>query len=452
MLATKIASLLPAIPGLLIPDPEMNSMTQDLLPPVDQEAEQGFDPYLLRMLGLDRTARALDLEDTVLEQMRHAELEATIRLPGARSDGSAAGLSALACLYAPAAGSILELAIGPDTHLNQVRASAFLNDLSCALLGLGWRGGAAGLILDSSQYPERETRRLLRRWCEALQRTVPGGCALSSVHGGNRAIQGWLGQDLRQFTSPSGAAARQAETQPERRGRWIAELVRAFAGDVEVRTCAIQGAAGLGMAVARALSTGVSRRKAGAASRLPEALLASGGVQVVMMSDSSGAVRNQEGMELGRLEAHLTHEQVLFGYPGGEHARSDDLPGCECDLLVLQSPMQITTRNADQVRARLVVECVPDCVSQDAKTRLAASGVEIVPELLVRCGPILLAAAESQAYLMRESRVGALLRQRAVQLRDEIAERALAWKTTLSHAALMLAIERRAAQLRRAGL
>ena len=427
-------------------------MKQDFLPPVDQEAEQGFDPYLLRMLELDRIARVLDLENAVLEQMRHAELEATIRLPGARSDGSAAGLSALTCLYAPAAGSIIELVIGADTHLNQVRASAFLNDLSCALLGLGWRGGAAGLIFDSSQYPERETRRLLRRYCEAMQRIVPDGCALSSMHGGNRAIQGWLGQDLRQFTSPSGAAARLGETQPERLGKWIAELVHAFARDAEVRSCAIQGAAGWGMATARALSAGAAKRKTGGASKLPEALVASGGVQAVMMSDSSGAVRNQDGLDLERLEAHLAHQQVLFGYTGGEHAHTADLPQCECDLLVLQSPMQITTRNADQVRARMIVECAPDCVSQEAKAHLAASGVEIIPELLVRCGPILLAVAESQPYAMRESRLAALLRQRAAQLRGEIAERAAVWKTSLSHAALMLAVERRADQIRRAGL
>ena len=171
-----------------------------------------------------------------------------------------------------------------------------------------------------------------------------------------------------------------------------------------------------------------------------------------MMSDSSGAVRNQDGLDLGRLEAHLARQQVLFGYTGGEHAHTADLPGCECDLLVLQSPMQITARNAGQVRARIIVECAPDCVSQEAKAHLAASGVEIIPELLVRCGPILLAAAESQPYAMRTSRLDALLRQRAVQLRGEIAERASAWKTSLSHATLMLAVERRADQIRRAGL
>jgi len=48
----------------------MNQET--LLPQIDQDAEQGFDPHLLQMVELERTARAIDVEDAILEQMRHA--------------------------------------------------------------------------------------------------------------------------------------------------------------------------------------------------------------------------------------------------------------------------------------------------------------------------------------------------------------------------------------------
>jgi glutamate dehydrogenase (NAD(P)+) len=446
----------------------MNIMSQrELLPPVDQDAEQAFDPYLLRLVELERAARALDLEDPVLEQMRHAELEATIHLPGGRADGAAAGLTALQCLCAPSSPAIVEFAIAPDAYLNQVRASALLNDLSCALLRLNWRGGGAGLIFDASQYSERETRRLLRRYGEAVQRILPDCFAVSRIYGGNSAIHGWLGNDLRQFSSRFGVAVPQAEAQWERLGRWIAELTRAFAayvpagantalagepGHIEIRTCAIQGCAGLGMAAARALSGTTARREAETGSKSLLARFASRGAQVVMMSDSSGAVFNEAGLDLARLEAHVAREQVLFGYSGGEHAYGADLPLCECDLLVLQAPMQVTARNADGVRAKMVVECVPDGASYDAKTRLAANGVEVIPEVLVRCGPVLLAAADSQAWALPESRLPALLRQSARQLRAELAESARAWNTSLARAALMLAVERRATQIRRAGL
>ena len=90
----------------------MNQET--LLPQIDQDAEQGFEPHLLQMVELERIARAIDVEDAILEQMRHAELELTIHLPASRSDGVAANISALQCLYSHSSGCITELAIGPD--------------------------------------------------------------------------------------------------------------------------------------------------------------------------------------------------------------------------------------------------------------------------------------------------------------------------------------------------
>ena len=53
---------------------------------------------------------------------------------------------------------------------------------------------------------------------------------------------------------------------------------------------------------------------------------------------------------------------------------------------------------------------------------------------------------------LSHSRLPALLRQSARQLRAELAESARAWNTSLARAALMLAVERRATQIRRAGL
>jgi glutamate dehydrogenase/leucine dehydrogenase len=342
-----------------------------------------------------------------------------------------------------------------------VRAAAFLNDLCCALLRLNWRGAAAGLTFDPTQYPERETRRLLRRYAEAAQRILPGCFSVSRIYGGNPAIHGWLGNDLRPFGR--GAAVDHVDMQWERLGRWIAELTRVFADSIqgkadsasagssgygEIRTCAIQGCAGLGMATARALSAAPG----GTTSKSHGTLFASGSAQVIMMSDSSGAVLNEAGLDLARLQAHLARERVLFGYAGGEHAYGADLPRCQCDLLILQAPMQITAGNVDAVRARMIVECVPDGVSYEAKARLASQGVEIIPELLVRCGPVLLAAAGSQTFAMPEARTRALLRQYARRLRTQVAEAASDWSTSPSRAAFMLAVERRAAQLRRAGL
>jgi hypothetical protein len=253
----------------------MNQET--LLPQIDQDAEQGFDSHLLHMVELERIARAIDVEDAILEQMRHAELELTIHLPASRDDGAAANISALQCLYSHSSGCITELTIGPDVFLNQVRAAAYANDLSCALLGLALRGGAAGIICDLSQYSEREMRQWFHSYCQRLRATLPSFLGFSRVYGGNRAIHDWLGHDLEGVGNGFGAV-RQAESQWTLLARWITELIAA-AGQPGLRTYAIQGCTGLGLAVARTVSG------YGAA-----ALSGNTGAKVIMMSDASGAI------------------------------------------------------------------------------------------------------------------------------------------------------------------
>jgi len=410
-------------------------MTQEaLLPQIDQDAEQGFDPHLLQMVELERIARAIDVEDFVLEQIRHAELELTVHLPAARSDGAAANISTLQCLYSHSSSCITELAIGADVFLNQVRASALANDLSCALLGLALRGGAAGIICDLSQYSERETRRLFRNYCQRLRATLPSFFGFSRVYGGNRTIHGWLARDLEGMASRFGAV-RQVESQWMLQANWIAELIAATPKPVP-RTYAIQGCAGLGMAIARAVSGRAS------------APFTSTGAKVIMMADASGAIWNEAGVDIARLESHIQREQMLFGYAGAEQAYSAELSRCACDVLVLQAPMQVTAATASRVQAKLIVECAPDCVSHAAKAELAARGMVVIPEVLVRSGLVLLSAADSGALPFAESRTRALLRRSAKKLMAEIRRSAEIWKTDLARAALSLAIERRASQLR----
>ena len=408
---------------------------ETLLPQIDQDAEQGFDPHLLLMTEMERMARAIDVEDVILEQMRHAEMELTLHLTALRSDGAAATISAMQCLYSHSSGCI-ELAIGPDIFLNQVRASAFANDLSCALLGLAMRGGAAGILCDLSQFSEPETRRLFRRYCQRLRATLPSSFGVSRVYGGNPAIHGWLDYDLN--TGSHVGALRHTESQWALLAHWIAALIAA-SGQPEPRTYAIQGGAGLGLEMARAVS-GNGRSASSVRAR------------IIMMSDASGAILNNSGVDVAQLESHIQRERMLFGYPEAEHAYSAELSQCPCDVLVLQAPMQVTASSAGRVQAKLIVECVPDCVSPTAKANLARRGIVVIPEVLVRSGLVLLSAADSALLPLAEARLRALLRRNAKKLMVEIRHSAEVSKTDLARAAFSLAIERRANQIRRAAM
>ena len=138
--------------------------------------------------------------------------------------------------------------------------------------------------------------------------------------------------------------------------------------------------------------------------------------------------------------------------PKLEHAYSADLSKCASDVLVLQTPMQITVANTGQVQAKLIVECVP---------RSGFAGKSGVGQQR-RCGdsrgagsPRTSAAVgcRTPVWYRLPSRVSApCLRRTAGKLMPEIRRSAAIWKTDLSRAVLSLAIERRANQIRRAAM
>ena len=190
---------------------------RDLLPRIDRDAGPAYDPHLLRMVELERVTRVLDVEDLIIEQMRHAEFETTFHMPGTRSDGAAGTICALQSLYSQSFPCIAEFSIGPEVFLNQIRASAFSNDLACALLGIDARGGAAGIICDLAQFSEREVHRLIHRYCESLRSTVKHPVCFSRITGANGAIHGWLNTNLRTWGNGLQVpAARLADNQFQR--------------------------------------------------------------------------------------------------------------------------------------------------------------------------------------------------------------------------------------------
>ena len=288
-------------------------MTQaTLLPRTDQDAEQAFDPHLFHMEELERTARAIDVEDAILEQMRHAELELTIHLPAIafRRGGVEHQRAAMPVL------AFFRLHHG---------AYHWTGRISQPGTRFGFRQRLE-LRSAGTRVARRRGRNHLRSWAVLRARDAPIFLRLLPAASSDaaeffrffpgvrrqRAIHGWLGHDLEGVGNGFGAV-RQAGSQWTLLARWITELI-ATMGQPTPRSYAIQGGAGLGLAIARAVS-----------GCRATALSGSTGAKVIMMSDASGAILNDAGVDVAQLESHIHREQMLFGYPGAEHAYSADL-------------------------------------------------------------------------------------------------------------------------------
>src|SRR5262249_60249864 len=118
-------------------------------------------------------------------------------------------------------------------------------------------------------------------------------------------------------------------------------------------------------------------------------LAAEEGAIVVAVSDSSGGVHNENGVDVAAAFAHKRAGGRLADLTGGDQITNDELLLLDCDVLAPCALEQvITTDNADQVRAKVIVEGANGPVTPAADEILDANGTLVVPDVLANAGGV----------------------------------------------------------------
>jgi len=156
----------------------------------------------------------------------------------------------------------------------------------------------------------------------------------------------------------------------------VAKLTLPFAG-IEMReaTMAVQGFGSVGQHAARFLT------------RL--------GLRLVAVSDSTGAIYRQEGLELDALILHKQLTGSVLGYAGAENMDGEELLQVPCDLLIpAAKPDVITVRNAERVKARVIIEGANIPLTEEAERLLHDRGILCIPDFIANAGGVICAAVE----------------------------------------------------------
>jgi glutamate dehydrogenase (NAD(P)+) len=360
---------------------------KDLLP-VGIEIDEPYEPQLQAVADLEEAAQLLDLEGRIVNKLRHSERELTVNIPLLRDDGSAATFTALRIQHISWRGpSMGAVSFSPTAHLSALRAAAMTSTWQCALLDLPFGGAAGALVCDPNSMSERELRSISRDYVYGLRGTI--GRNLDVIMPGlgcNEQIMAWMldghAQTLGRMERgtitgmPAALSGLQCTTPPIAHG--IIAILRYLLATRPAKTTddrrslagqrvSIQGFGSVGSSIASALYES--------------------GALIVAVADVSGAVRNQNGLDIPALQNHTLSEGVVFGFPAAEPACNADILECNCDVLITAATeRQITAATAERVKASMVVEASHSAVTHSAEESLTARGTVVVPEILSTAG------------------------------------------------------------------
>jgi glutamate dehydrogenase/leucine dehydrogenase len=409
----------------------MNST--DLLPPEILED----DPLLDAAAQLEQSARDLDLEDWIVQRLKHAQRETTVNLPLQRDSTGALTVTGLRVQhFGSRAGCLGPVLLAPDAHFAQLRALALHLTLQCALFDIPLGGSAGAIVCDPAQLSERELRQLVRDYLAALDLRgdifVPAELPTawtSASHQLEAAVVVGKPAMLGGIPDPAAALA----------SGWFTLLSEVLsqlpAASYQLPNC-------------RVALQGFSPAAGALAHRLHDA-----GARIVALADRSGGLIADRGLDLQAVAAHVAAQHMLYGFDGAEPVRNSEVLESDCDVLIAAAAeRQVNSQNAARIRAPLVLEAVDNAVTPAAASILAARGVTVVPALLGSAPRLLSWFVEWQHGLTYSSpdqgSAESLIRRSLTDVFQRVRSTAASRKVSLPDAARLLALEKFAAILR----
>jgi len=181
------------------------------------------------------------------------------------------------------------------------------------------------------------------------------------------------------------------------------------------------------------------------------------GYQIVSMSDTFGSLYDEKGLDVPEVLEHLRVHRRLEGYPEAEHIPNSEQLQLDCDLLIPAATQnQITSRNAERIRAKLIVEGANGPTTAAAQEILDDRGIVVVPDILANVGGVTVSYFEwvqdRMGYFWTEEMVNTRLEQAMVKAFGEVNQTALDHEISLRTAAYVLAIDRVASVYKMRGL
>jgi glutamate dehydrogenase/leucine dehydrogenase len=111
------------------------------------------------------------------------------------------------------------------------------------------------------------------------------------------------------------------------------------------------------------------------------------GYNIIAVSDISGGIYKEDGLDIAKLQEYVDEIGVLEGCKEGEKVDNDDLLELECDVLIPAAVQNVLNKdNADDIKADMVVEAANGPTTPEAEEILEDKGITIVPDVVANAG------------------------------------------------------------------
>lgn len=338
-----------------------------------------------------RAAKHLhDIDDNIIEFMRYPRREFTVNFPVRRDDGRVEMFTGYrvhhSTVLGPSKGGIR---FDKHVSMDEVRALAMWMTWKCSLVGIPYGGAKGGVIVDPRTLSQPEHERLTRRYASELIPLIsPHSDIPAPDMGTTPQHMAWI---MDTYSMTVGYSVPAIVTgKPLVIGGSQGRTVSTGRGVVTVMMEALRRMGKLDAGKTRVAVQGFGNVGSNAASYAYE-----NGFKIVAVSDIHGGIHNPNGLDIPSVMEHVTITGSVINFPGADNITNNELLEVPCDVLLpCAMEGQITSDNADRIKARMVVEGANGPTTPEADDIMRGNGVLVVPDILANSGGVIVSYFE----------------------------------------------------------
>ena len=354
-----------------------------------------FTDNVFRMF--DAATRYLDLPPGLADQIKVCNTMVHLRFPVKTGKGGYRMIDAWRAEHShhkrPVKGGIrYDLAVNED----EVRALSALMTLKCAEVNVPFGGAKGGIRIDPRAETPEMIEAVTRRYAAELcwKRFIgPGIDVPAPDMGSGEREMAWIADQYRRMNTtdinakacvtgkPPHAGGIQGRT--EATGRGVQYALREFFrnpddvaeaqldGSLDGKRVIVQGLGNMGYHAAKFLSQ-------------------EDGSLIIGVVERDGAIVDPGGIDIEMLASWIGNHGGVSGYPHGTHVPDGTkVLTEECDILVPAAVEGVIhLGNADDVRARLIIEAANGPITAEADEILRNRGIIVIPDLYANAGGV----------------------------------------------------------------
>ncbi len=392
------------------------------------------------MEELDKLKDSERLVTKNLEFLYAPKRAVSVSLPLIKDDGSIKIIPAYRVLFndarGPGKGGIR---FHQEVDLGEVTELSFLMSLKCAVADIPYGGAKGGITINPKELSEKELEQLSRLYIDSIVNVIGVDCDIPAPDvNTNPKVMGWMLDEYEKIKGkrePGVITGKPVEIGGSL-GRSYSTSQGGFFVLEEYLNCkkinknikiAIQGFGNAGYHLAR--------------------LLFNAGYKIIAVSDSSIGIYNHDGLNIPEVYNYKEKNKSLKGYKNAKEISNESLLELECDCLIPAALGHvITEKNANQIKAKIILEIANGPVSPQADEILFKKGITIIPDILANSGGVIVSYFEwvqnRMGYYWEEEEVIEKLRKKIVGATKDILTLAQEEKCSIRKASMILAVNK----------